>query len=920
MKTKLIGLLLTIISVFAFVVVVNAATAPNTLSTGALGAQTSDYVSGGGTVYIKQTRDLSAFLYCEDALLKFPANTSITLGKEVDRGFTYIMQNKPKTGDSNRDYYIMQTAVWWYRDYLTGSSNLTASFKTYCTSNRNTNSTCGYIYNLVEGAKAYRQSIGTITYSTGTPTFTTSGDYFVSSSITVTSNNLKSFTGLKLSGAPSGATIINSTLSNGTGTFQVRVPVSSVTAGSTVNFSVIAEGSYSFYSVYDYYYATGYQRVIYDKIFETPYNVSATKNMSLTRESVQENNLSIFKRDGNGIGLAGAGLTLYSGDCRYSTCLTANRYATWTSTANAYTLRNVPVGYYTIVETSTPYGYKTADKGLIYVSSTSGSFSYTVYNYPEVTTQNSLTVYKLNQNGSNLSGAGITLYSGNCQYSTCSSSNYYAGWTTTNSPYILYNLPIGYYTVVETYTPYGYKTADKGLVYVGNNSSAYNYTMYNYPEVTTQNSLTVYKLNQNGNNLSGAGITLYSGNCQYSTCSSSNYYAGWTTTNSPYILYNLPIGYYTVVETYTPSGYKTADKGLVYVGNNNSAYNYTMYNYPEVTEKNSLTVYKQDQNGNNFSGVGLSLYSGVCHNTTCSSSNLYATWVSTNSPYVLRDLPVGYYTLVETSTPSGYKTAEKVLLYIARSDSDYSYTLINYPNDQIRISKTDITGTKEVAGATLVLKNSAGQIIDSWVSGNTPKYVTLSAGDYSLTETIAPKGYKLNTTTIYFRIDAAGKVYQRNIAGVYTLVDYIKMINEVEDVVSISKLDSKTNAFVIGAKLVVKNIKGETVSTWMTSNETRYLTLAPGEYYITEIVTPSGYKANNETIYFKLEADGTLSVKNSNGVYTVVNGIIVYNTPEDEVIIDVPKTGLSSTMTYLTGTLVLISGAWILMKNGAIRV
>ena len=68
-------------------------------------------------------------------------------------------------------------------------------------------------------------------------------------------------------------------------------------------------------------------------------------------------------------------------------------------------------------------------------------------------------------------------------------------------------------------------------------------------------------------------------------------------------------------------------------------------------------------------------------------------------------------------------------------------------------------------------------------------------------------------------------------------------------------------------------------------------------------------------IYFKVAEDGTLYIKNSNGEYEKSNGIIIYNEPVEVVIPDVPKTGLSSTITYVVGTIALLSGAMILFKN-----
>ena len=54
------------------------------------------------------------------------------------------------TGDSSKDYYITQTAVWWYLDDTTGSSNLTRAFKETASDPNNIRK---YVKELVAGAK-----------------------------------------------------------------------------------------------------------------------------------------------------------------------------------------------------------------------------------------------------------------------------------------------------------------------------------------------------------------------------------------------------------------------------------------------------------------------------------------------------------------------------------------------------------------------------------------------------------------------------------------------------------------------------------------------------------------------------------------------------------------------------------------------
>ena len=633
MKKTILGLIISLVAILGFNINVGALSAPSKVKAG-VSTSAGEYVAGYRAT-IKKTADKKNYLYCDTQGLKFPTNQTISLGREVDKGFVYILNNRPKTGNTTKDNYIMQMAVWWYKDVVDNkSTNLDASFKTYCINNRNNHEVCGEIYKLVNKASSYKEPIGKMSFSSATVTFTEQNGYYVSSMITLTSNNIKTSKGLKLVGAPTGTVIINENFSNNyNGTFKVRIPVSSVPYDSTISFKVETDGSYNTYSAYDYFYATGYQRMIYDVLYKTSHSINISKKLIIKREAKPT--------------------------------------------------------------TTTQYRYNSV---------------------------NSLTIKKIDQNGNYLNNAGITLYYGNCLYQSCNTNYVYTSWTSSNYAKVLYNLPIGYYTVEETSTPYGYKSAEKGLIYVGRNDSSYSYTLVN------------------------------------------------------------------VLDTIKP----------------------------------------------------------------------------------------------------------------------------------VRISKTDITGTQEIPGATLIVKNSYGSVIDSFVSTASPKYINLQAGSYTLEEQNAPKGYKLNSEKVYFNVSANGSLTVRNEHGNFTSAQYVRMLNSTSDKVSINKLDKNTNNFISGVILEIKNEKGEIVSTWTTKNESYIIALNPGEYTVTEMHTPEGYVKNDQVIYFKVLEDGSVMLRNSNGGYDITGGIIIYNEPKEEyeTVVEVPKTGLSSTLTYLFGTLTLLGGSWMLIKNG----
>ena len=106
---------------------------------------------------------------------------------------------------------------------------------------------------------------------------------------------------------------------------------------------------------------------------------------------------------------------------------------------------------------------------------------------------------------------------------------------------------------------------------------------------------------------------------------------------------------------------------------------------------------------------------------------------------------------------------------------------------EVDISKSDITQSKEIPGATLVVKDKTGKTLYNWISTTEVKKIILTEGEYSLSETIAPVGYKLSTTTIEFKVDANGSVYVKNEKGNYVAVDKVVMINVLKDVVTIAK-------------------------------------------------------------------------------------------------------------------------------------
>lgn len=275
-------------------------------------------------------------------------------------------------------------------------------------------------------------------------------------------------------------------------------------------------------------------------------------------------------------------------------------------------------------------------------------------------------------------------------------------------------------------------------------------------------------------------------------------------------------------------------------------------------------------------------------------------WVSTNEPHYVKNLSVGTYTLEEIYAPDGYVLSnEKITFTVSKDGQIKTVTMYNKPKDltKVVISKKDVTNSKELPGATLVVKDSNGKVIDEWVSTNEAHELkNLSEGTYTLEETIAPKGYVLSTEKITFKVTRDGKTS--------TVTMYNKPEEVKENVIVITKKDITNDKELPGATLTIKDSKGKVIDKWVSGNESHIIKgLAAGTYTLEEISAPKGYVLNKEVITFEVKDNGE------------VTEVVMYNTPESTEII-VPSTGLdSSSIAYILGGLIIAIGSVLIYRN-----
>ena len=202
---------------------------------------------------------------------------------------------------------------------------------------------------------------------------------------------------------------------------------------------------------------------------------------------------------------------------------------------------------------------------------------------------------------------------------------------------------------------------------------------------------------------------------------------------------DLPVGYaYYVKELYAPDGFVTAEEAqeftFDYQGSDTETvpYEFTFENEATTVEftKSDLTT------GEELPGASLKVVD--------ESGETVDEWISEKEPHVIKELVVGQtYTLVETKPADGYVTAESVE-FTVENTSEIQKVEMEDDVTKVEISKTDITGEKELPGATLTILDKDGNVVETWVSGEKAHYIEkLPIGSYTLREEQAPDGYRI---------------------------------------------------------------------------------------------------------------------------------------------------------------------------------
>lgn len=442
--------------------------APNSIITSGSPTLLNGYVNG--TKFYKIPLNDGTISYCLNIHKKVPRSTTLYLAKEMDAGIAYLLENgypnKRFTQDENMDYYITQTAIWWYLDQTTNTSNLTEAFKVTGTDQYGLRN---HIKTLVNGAitaknKGYQEPTIMLSAQDTTLELTKDKKYYETKEIMISGTNISGEVSLSSISSAKEVEIVKKSgaltkMGKVGETFKIRIPVSTAKVSEKIKVTATANGTIA--KAYEYRPNDNtLQNITPSILYKENKKVETSLDFSLSTSIVK-----IIKVDAKtNTPLKGALLVLKNQEGKIIT--------SWQSTEKAHQIKNLPNGTYILTEKQAPKGYKLDNQEHSFtITDQNKDITIKISNTPKTNIVNILKIDAKTKQP--LAGAILIVKN--------KEGNVVARFTTTEDAYILQDLEDGEYIVEEEQAPFGYEKSDEKISFtIDDTHTSHQITLENY--------------------------------------------------------------------------------------------------------------------------------------------------------------------------------------------------------------------------------------------------------------------------------------------------------------------------------------------------------------------------------------------------------------------------------------------------------
>lgn len=449
-------------------------------------------------------------------------------------------------------------------------------------------------------------------------------------------------------------------------------------------------------------------------------------------------------------------------------------------------------------------------------------------------------------------------------------------FSTANGEHTIDNLLYGTYYVKEITAPQGYILDSEPSAEITIKKTAAHGTITMTNEKYTAGSITVKKVDENGNPLAGAEFMLSGPKAEKKTTDNSGV-AEFT---------GLEAGKYYIIEKTAPKGYGRYDgtvtveikadgtatvddlpKGISFAGET------VTLTWTNTRDKGSISITKTGSANKSLQGAVFGLYKDAA----AAEKPIDTQQTDKNGEALFADLEAGTYYVKEIAAPNGY----------ALSDDVHTFIIGNGENAAWDCEKT-ITNQLKKYTLKLTKKGDDGKLlqgVDFTLSGNgitkksasgqdgVVKFEGLPFGRYTIAETKAPQGY-VPAGSINVEVKGDGSN-----GSVIQVGDVINKRTKL----TVTKFAEDEKTALPGTKFVIKSADGKYVKVDGTSfasfadkkedataivtdeNGTFTLEYLPlGEYVLEEVKAPDGYLTISDPENFTIKNESTaVSVGNT---------------------------------------------------------